>query len=268
MRDNPARGLVAARPTRAEPWDFGHAYDANVFDYIGQLGIPLRPTRDFPDDAEGFFLSLHTRSFPDFAAKIASLRDSNVPVLVTDGLAVTLDRAFLAQPNVYVIEASVSHPGLLDFQGVPDPYDAEDRLRPIRREQAWQALAEEVAWDLSMKYLGDVQMAARVLGIALHRAELDPAFAEPPRSLPHANQPRDRRSVARRLPDPRDQGVTVLPLAELRAALLAPFGVTMRGPTRVSVHPFGDAYLVLHNFNPFPVTVWLDHLLQAGRAIP
>ena len=243
VRANPVRGLVAARPNRAEPWDFGRAGDANVFDYVGQLGIPLRPARDFPDDAEGFFLSLHTRSFPDFAAKIAFLRGSSLPVLVTDGLAATLDPAFLERPNVYVIEASVDYPAVVDFGGVRDPYDAHDRLRPVRGARAaWEALADDAGWDLSMKYLGDVRMAARVLGIQLSRTDLDPAFAgggpAPPPGL--------------------------LPLADLRAALLAPFGFGLRAPTRVSAHPFGDRYLVLHNFNGWAVTVGLEAYGAAG----
>ena len=243
VRANRVRGLVAARPNRAEPWDFGRAGDANVFDYVGQLGIPLRPARDFPDDAEGFFLSLHTRSFPDFAAKIAFLRGSSLPVLVTDGLAATLDPAFLERPNVYVIEASVDYPAVVDFGGVRDPYDAHDRLRPIRGARAaWEALADDAGWDLSMKYLGDVRMAARVLGIQLSRTDLDPAFAgggpAPPPGL--------------------------LPLADLRAALLAPFGFGLRAPTRVSAHPFGDRYLVLHNFNGWAVTVGLEAYGAAG----
>ena len=243
VRAYPVRGLVAARPSRAEPWDFGSASDANVFDYVGQLGIPLRPAHDFPDDAEGFFLSLHTRSFPDFAARIEFLRGSSLPMLVTDGLAATLDRAFLDRPNVHVIEASVDYPAVVDFAGEHDPYDKQDRLRPVRGARAaWEALANDSGWDLSMKYLGDVRMAARVLGIQLRRTDLDPAFADDesgPRSGP-------------------------LPLDDLRAALLGSFGCSLRGPTRVSMHLFGDLYLVLHNFNGFAVTVELETPGAAG----
>ena len=243
VRANPVRGLVAARPNRAEPWDFGRASDANVFDYVGQLGIPLRPAHDFPDDAEGFFLSLHTRSFPDFADKIAFLRGSSLPMLVTDGLAATLDPAFLDRPNVHLIEASVDYPAVVDFGGVRDPYDAQDRLRPVRGAHgAWEALASDAGWDLSMKYLGDVRMAARVLGIQLRRTDLAPAFAD--------GGPASRSGF--------------LPLADLRAALLAPFGCSLRAPVRVSVHPFGDHYLVLHNFNGSAVTVELEAHGAAG----
>ena len=118
VRAYPVRGLVAIRPNRAEPWDFGRASDANVFDYVGQLGIPLRPVHHFPDDAEGFFLSLHTRSFPDYAARIEFLRGSSLPMLVTDGLAATLDKSVSwTAPNVHVIEASVDYPAVVDFAG-------------------------------------------------------------------------------------------------------------------------------------------------------
>ena len=237
VNENRVRGLVAARPNRAEPWDFGTAYDANVFDYIGQVGIPLRPTRDFPGDAEGFFLSLHTRSFPDYDEKIKSLRDSSVPILMTDGLAATLDQEFIDKPNVFVIQGSVSNPSVFDYRGFADPYDMANQLSAITGEEAWEALRSDVGWDTSMKYMGDGQMAAKVFGMQL--------------SLPEMIKRRFRQTGQR-------PQRNVLPLEELRAEMLRPFGITFRGPILVSVHPYGEDYLVLHNFNGHSVNVWLE----------
>ncbi len=56
----------------------------------------------------------------------------------------------------------------------------------------------------------------------------------------------------------------VLPLEELRAKMLEPFGITFRGPILVSVHRFGEDYVVLHNFNGHAVTVWLEPHNKAG----
>jgi len=236
-QEHPVRGLVAARPNRAEPWDSGKAYDANVFDYIGQVGIPLRPTRDFPQDAEGFFLSLHTRSLPRYEEKIEELRISDVPILITDGLASTLEKDFLAKPNVFVIRSSVPVPCVIDYRGCPNTYDMEERMTTVPADQAWDALEEDFGWDISMKYCGDAQMAAKVFG------------------MPHSVSNILKRTLA-------VTGETVkrnlLPLEELRAEVLKPFGIAFRGPILVSVHPFGEDYVVLHNFNANPVTVWLE----------
>jgi len=237
VNENPVRGLVAARPNRAEPWDHGKAYDANVFDYIGQTGVPLRPVRDFPGDAEGYFLSLHTRSFPDYNKKIEFLRSSSLPILITDGLASTLDKNFLDKPNVFVIQASVPYPSVFDYRGFTDPYDMANRLSPVTAEEAWETLEKDIGWDISMKYLGDVRMASRIFGMQLSF----PDFMK--QRMQEAGLTRNRK---------------VPPLDELQAEMLKPFGITYHGPMHVSVHPYGKDYVVLHNFNGYPVNVWLE----------
>lgn len=241
--ENPVRGLVAARPNRAEPWDSGKAYDANVFDYIGQIGIPLRPTHDFPEDAEGFFLSLHTRSLPRYEEKIEALRHASVPILLTDGLAATLDKDFLDRANVFVIRSSVPAPCVIDYRGCLNAYDMEERASTVPAEKAWDALDTDVGWDISMRYSGDAQMAAKVFG------------------MPHSVSDLLKRTLA-------ETGQTVkrdfLPLEELRAEVLKPFGFSFRGPILVSVHPFGEDHVVLHNLNANPVTVWLEPENHSG----
>ena len=49
----------------------------------------------------------------------------------------------------------------------------------------------------------------------------------------------------------------ILPLEELREEMLRPFGLTFRGPILVSLHPYGEDYVVLHNLNGHAVEVWL-----------
>ena len=244
VRENTPRGLVAARPARAEPWDFGKAYDANVFDYVGQLGIPLLPRRDLPDQAEGYFLSLHARSLPDYEKKIQSLRNTAVPILVTDGLASLLDLEFLNRPNVQVIEASVPEPTVYDYRAFGDPYDMAMRLRPVPRDKAWAALADDTGWDVSLRYAADTQMAAKIFSITLGVPDL-------PRQL----GPRPFRTRIQR------KGSTTIFgsifLESLREQLLKPFGLSLRGPLLVSLHPLGKEFIALHNFNDHAVTMWL-----------
>ncbi len=244
VKNNRPRGLAVARPARAEPWDFGKAYDSNVFDYIGQLGIPLLPMRDLPDRAEGYFLSLHTRSLPDYKEKIQGLAHNLSPILVTDGFASLLDAEFLERPNVQVIEASVPEPHLNDHRRHTDPYDMQMRLRPIPRDKVWGALADDTGWDVSMRYAADPQMAAKVFSLAS-------GIPEPFRQ---------HRPQLLRAPVPRDGQFTKpsIPFIEsLRDQFLEPFELALRGPMRVSLHPLGKEFVALHNFNPYPVTMWL-----------
>lgn len=236
VKDNPPRGLVAARPARAEPWDFGKAYDANIFDFIGQLGVPLLPMRDLPDHAEGYFLSLHTRSLSDYKVKIQKLAHSRSPILVTSGLASLLNQEFLNRPNVQVIDASVPNPTLYDYRRFTDPYDMAMRLRPIPTEKAWASLADETGWDVSMRYTADPQMAAKV-------------FSRSP-GVPESLRGRLTRTVPVTRPDPNF-------LEPLREQLLKPFGLSLRGPFRVSLAPLGKEFVALHNFNEQPVSMWL-----------
>jgi hypothetical protein len=244
VRENPPRGLATARPARAEPWDFGKAYDANVFDYLGQLGIPLLPKRDLPAQAEGYFLSLHARSLPDYEKKIQSLRHTVVPILVTDGLASLLDLEFLNRPNVQVIEASVPEPTVYDYRAFGDPYDMATRLRPVPRDKAWAALADDTGWDVSMRYMADPHMAAKIFSIPLGIPNLPPQLGPGPR------RPRIQRKGSTTIFGP------VL-LEFLREQLLKPFGLSLRGPLRVSLQPLGKEFVALHNFNDHTVTLWL-----------
>ena len=164
VQENEPRGLVTVLPPRPQPWDFGKAYDANIFDYLAQVGIPLLPRADFPDggDVETAFLSLHARSVAGHETAIEQLAERAPALLVTDGLAATLSDDLLARPNIRVIEASVTSPKLFDYQGVPDPYDIGRRLRPIPVDRAWEALRSEGGWDSSMRYEGNEEMAARI----------------------------------------------------------------------------------------------------------
>jgi hypothetical protein len=127
-----------------------------------------------------------------------------------------------------VIEASVPAPTLYDYRAYTDPYDMAVRLRPIPREKAWAALADDTGWDVSMRYMADPQMAAKVFSITLDAPE----------------------QFRKRWPGPTC-------LESLREQLLKPFGLSLRGPLRVSLHPLGREYVALHNFNEHPVTMWL-----------
>jgi hypothetical protein len=184
--------------------------------------------RDIPAEADGYFLSLHARSLPDFEKKVDRLRGSDAVILITDGLAATLDKAFLDKPNVLLITSSVPAPCVFDLRGAPDPYDMLLKLGPAPADVAWDALASDNGWDVSMRYNCDPQMVARVLGM--------------PHNLPEPMRRELERAGVGHKPK-------FLPIEDLRNAILARFGFSLYGPTLVGVQPLGDDYLVLHNFD-------------------
>ncbi len=197
--------------------------------------------RDLPDRAEGYFLSLHTRSLPDYKEKIQGLAHNLSPMLVTDGFASLLDAEFLERPNVQVIEASVPEPHLNDHRRHTDPYDMQMRLRPIPRDKVWGALADDTGWDVSMRYAADPQMAAKVFSLAS-------GLPEPFRQ----HQPELLRARDGQFTKP-----TISFIESLRDQFLEPFDLTLRGPMRVSLHPLGKEFVALHNFNDHAVTMGL-----------
>ncbi len=152
-------------------------------------------------------------------------------------MAAILDKDFIDKSNVIIIQASIPSPSVFDYRGFTDPYDMAGRLSPVTAEEAWEALEKDIGWDISMKYLGDVRMASRIFGMQL--------------SFPDFMKQRMQEAGIER-------NINLLPLDELQSEMLKPFGIKYRGPMLVSVHPYGRNYVVLHNFNGHPVSVWLE----------
>jgi len=219
---NPPRGLLAARPIHAEPHISGKAYDANIFDFLGLVGIPVVMSSRLTGEAEGYFLSLHARSAEGFKEVIATLNTSPKPVLLTDGLASVLDDSLLHGPNVHVLHASIPMPTLYDYRSVPDPYDLRLARTPVPYPDAWKALDDDTGWDVSMRYNCDPLMAARVFS---HVLDLHPKFRQ------------DRGAGAQTI------------LQDIRDTVLGAFGIHFEAPMYVSIHPLGARHVCLHNMN-------------------
>lgn len=83
---SPSRGIAAYKPPHSSPE--GEDY---LFDFIGMLGIPLKPTYRFPHRSPSAFFSLHSLKDPDFPRRLAEYLTKGGIALITDGLKKKLE---------------------------------------------------------------------------------------------------------------------------------------------------------------------------------
>ncbi len=95
-----AIGIAAYKPPHSSPED-----EPYVYDYVGMLGLPLLPVREFPAHAKAAFLPIHAAKDPDLETKLKTFAASGRPLLLTDGLARRLSGKIpLDAENVWVLK--------------------------------------------------------------------------------------------------------------------------------------------------------------------
>lgn len=82
----PLRGVAAYKPPHSAPE--GEDY---LFDFIGMLGIPFKPTYRFPLHSPSAFFSLHSLKDPNFPRKLAEYLAKGGIALITSGLKERLE---------------------------------------------------------------------------------------------------------------------------------------------------------------------------------
>jgi hypothetical protein len=102
-------GVAAYKPPNSHP-----EKEARVFDFVGMLGIPLVPCREFPTRAPAAFFSIHSLKDEQFAARLTAFIKTGKPVLLTDGLVAALsNRVDLARDNVHILPVNGDPKSLL-----------------------------------------------------------------------------------------------------------------------------------------------------------
>lgn len=102
-------GVAAYKPVNSHP-----DQEARVFDFVGMMGIPLVPCHEFPTSAPALFLSVHALTDANLATKLAAYVASGRPVLLTDGLAKSLEGKVAAgASNVHVLPVKGNPKALL-----------------------------------------------------------------------------------------------------------------------------------------------------------
>jgi hypothetical protein len=153
--------------------------------------------------------------------------------------------AHAAVDGAHVIDAGVPVPRVFDYRGRPDPYDIPRAMTPVPADAAWDALEEGWGRDSSMRYEGDPQMAAKAFGMVPGAADIHPAWSARAAGPSRAHT-----------------------IDALRDYALRPFGLTLRGPIRVALQPFGERYVVLHNLNDHAVTMTIGQSVAEELVLP
>jgi hypothetical protein len=128
VRDREAIGIAAYKPPNSHPEN-----EQRVFDFVGMLGLPLVPGHEFPASAPAAFFSVHALKDSALIPKLERFIQSGKPVLITDGLARTLDgKLKLDAKNVRVLAVKGDPKSLLQLS--PSELDAlrEPLLRPLK----------------------------------------------------------------------------------------------------------------------------------------
>ncbi len=126
-------GIAAYKAANSDPHD-----EANIFSFLGMLGLPLNPCHTFPDSAPTACFASYLRSVPDAARQINAYIATGRPTLITDGLA-QAQRGQLAvdRPNVVVLPVHGNPQSLLKL-----PREELDALRaPFLRALGQQAFS-------------------------------------------------------------------------------------------------------------------------------
>lgn len=122
-------GVAAYKPPSSPPGG-----EARVFDFVGMMGLPLVPCHEFPEKAPAAFFSFHALKDPDLPTKLSRLLDRGVPVLVTDGLAKSLEgRVALQRPNVRILAVQGRPARLLELPQAELDALRAFLLRPLGR---------------------------------------------------------------------------------------------------------------------------------------
>ncbi len=119
VRGKPIRGIAAPKPPNSDA--NGEQY---VFDFVGMLGLPLVPTAKIDTDAEAAFFSVHALKDPRFPAKLEMMLNVGKPVLITDGLAGSLDGVNLRDGSLTALKVAGKPRNLLGL--------TREQLKPIR----------------------------------------------------------------------------------------------------------------------------------------
>ncbi|MHC4327279.1 MAG: hypothetical protein ACYSWW_04045 [Planctomycetota bacterium] len=119
VRGKPIRGIAAPKPPNSDAG--GEQY---VFDFVGMLGLPLVPTAKIDTDAEAAFFSEHALKDPQFPAKLETMLNAGKPVLITDGLAGSLDGVNLRDGSLTALKVTGKPRNLLGL--------TREQLKPIR----------------------------------------------------------------------------------------------------------------------------------------
>jgi len=248
VRAHPVVGVPAYKPPNSDP-----AGDMYLMDFLGMLGIPLAPVHRFPESASTIFLPAQAAADPDLLDRVKDALDRGANVVVTTNLLLTLPQ----------------DGELARMLGV-DPNLESSPIRGACVGRASQAAMIDLEAPLEANKPGDIGCSVAGRSLLLLRTV---RASQGRGSLlnTHTYSQADFDAVGEVLLCPRPLGLLALdgsPLEALRAAFRGPGGLSLAGPSCVTLHPFsesGDAGFVVQNFNDRDVTVAITVPRRKGR---
>jgi len=227
---DPVEGVMAYKPPSSDAYG-----DHYIMDYIGMLGIPLIPVSHYPDKAEVVFLPAQAAADTGILAKIENSIAGNATLVFTTGfLAHARDGERLAEI------AGISWPL------VSSPITADQIIVDGKTENIKYGLNLESAIQPSE---GSIKLAAR------HNTVDIPFLVSRDNILTlnlHTFSQADFDEVDEVLLCPQPLGLMEMPQTwanTLRDAFLAPSGINLNAPARVTLQPLGQSGWVIHNYN-------------------
>jgi len=242
-----ARAVAGRQPVgvhACKPRDSDGGEEAWVFDYLAMFGIPVIPCSRFPHSARSAVLTAHAAHDPGLQEGLRRLLDRGATVLLTAGVLERLHERGLLAAFGYGGEPTARDERWSHFFRVGDRQVRASgyvRLRRALRPQHAETLAAAMVGDCAAPMLTrrDDGEAARLALVA------DTMRYEPDSTRVTTGEPVS-------LIDLPDAVVNAL-----RAPLLAPLGITLEMPPRVSFHPFAGGPLVFENFGRRPARLRL-----------
>jgi len=227
---DPVKGVMAYKPPSSDAYG-----DHYIMDYIGMLGIPLIPVSQYPDKAEVVFLPAQAAADTGILAKIENSIAGNATLVFTTG--------FLAHARDGERLAEIAG---INWPLVSSPISADQIIVDGKIEKIRYGLDLESAIQPSES---NVKLTAR------YNNEDIPFLVARDNIITmnlHTFSQADFDEEDEVLLCPQPLGLMEMPQTwanTLRDAFLAPSGINLNAPARVTLQPLGKSGWVIHNYN-------------------
>jgi hypothetical protein len=243
VRRNPVIGVGAYKPPHSDAGS-----DLYLMDFLGMLGIPLTPYSKFPKDTDVVFLPTQAATDPEIDRHVQSALRARKRLVFTTGFLSTMK-----PPEKWLRLTGLARvrPG--------KPLRAEEirangRTLPIKHGLGLQAMVEPGP----AKVILEAVVGERgVPFLTEHIVEDCPVTV----LNTHTYSQADFDAVGEVLLPPRPLGLLEIPnnwAQELRRVFGDGLGIKLRGPTRITLQPLGEAGWFVQNYNNHEVTVEVE----------
>ena len=255
IKDNPVQGIVGYKPPNSDAGG-----DLYIMDFIGMLGVPLVPESHFPAGAHSIFLPTQAASDENIVDKLLPLIERNATVVMTSGF----------------LENAIGGEKLAKISGV----EIESLPAPLSTKQIVDG-DSQIILQHPLDLEAEIKTTNADVLLSANVRSKNVAFLTKSKTLPvyvlntHTFSQADFDAVGEVLLCPKPLGLMELPETwanVIRSAFVEKQSFQLKAPTRVTIQPFSDYYM-LHNYNISKVSVVLsieaDELVnvQSGQVL-